>query len=143
MEPYKECSDCGKSSTETAFPPRHGRICRACLATRGRNYYHKNKGNGTLHFERTRKERLDMLSDYLYDRGCLDCGTTDIRVLEFDHVRDKKIMSVSEMLRNHWAWDKIQSEIDKCDIVCANCHRIRTYTRQNSWRIEAHDRKVG
>lgn len=143
MEPYKVCTDCGKDSTLTPMPPRHGRICRPCLAARGRKYYHANKGQGKLHFERVRKERLDKLADYLSDKGCYDCGSKDIRVLEFDHVRGIKKLNVSEMLRNHWSWDKIQKEIDKCEIVCANCHRIRTYTRQNSWRIDAYNKKVG
>lgn len=57
--------------------------------------------------------------------GCHDCKTQDLRVLEFDHVRGEKIKNVSRLLSDNVAWIKIQEEIDKCDVVCRNCHTIR------------------
>lgn len=56
---------------------------------------------------------------------CMDCPNNDWRVLEFDH-RDtkKKLFNIADS--SCISINKIQEEIDKCDIVCANCHCIRT-----------------
>jgi len=59
----------------------------------------------------------------------MDCGGDfPSCVMDFDH-RDPtaKKYNVSQMLYR-FSWKKIQDEIEKCDLVCANCHRIRTWT---------------
>jgi hypothetical protein len=63
--------------------------------------------------------------------GCKDCGYNDHAVaLQFDHLRDKRA-NVSNMIRSDYSWDQIKKEIDKCEVVCANCHAIRTHLRKN------------
>ena len=57
---------------------------------------------------------------------CADCEETYPHyVMDFDHVRGKKAHNVSSMMRKptKTIWD----EIAKCELVCANCHRVRTY----------------
>lgn len=56
-------------------------------------------------------------------------------VLEFDHVpgRGKKVGNVGDLAK-YGSWPKALREIAKCDIVCANCHRIRTHTRAGDYR---------
>lgn len=49
--------------------------------------------------------------------------------MDFDHVRGDKISNISDMM-GCFGWDAIEQEIAKCDIVCANCHRERTWKRQ-------------
>ena len=62
-------------------------------------------------------------------KPCADCGHQYPHyVMDFDHVRGEKIAAVGTMLRNP-SVRKVLDEISKCDVVCANCHRIRTYTR--------------
>jgi hypothetical protein len=62
---------------------------------------------------------------------CHDCGGKfPPCVMDFDHVRGVKHRSVSLMRLNAFA--AILAEIAKCDLVCANCHRIRTYDRKTS-----------
>jgi hypothetical protein len=75
------------------------------------------------------------LLEYFKTHPCTDCGDVDPVVLEFDHLRDK-LMNVSWLVRG-WRWDAVEAEIAKCEVVCANCHRRRTYTRQQSWRVHA------
>lgn len=64
--------------------------------------------------------------------GCIDCGYADNAVaLDFDHRNPElKILGVSAMLTYSWA--RIIAELDKCDIRCANCHRIRTHLLNQS-----------
>lgn len=64
--------------------------------------------------------------------GCSDCKTKYPHyVLEFDHrPGEHKIDNVARVLKNYgtlMAW----KEVAKCDIVCSNCHKVRTYDRAN------------
>jgi hypothetical protein len=45
--------------------------------------------------------------------------------LEFDH-RGNKVKNVSEMLGSSCTWGTILKEINKCDVRCSNCHKIKT-----------------
>ena len=71
-----------------------------------------------------RRARVDVLKD----RPCHDCGQTfPPECMDFDH-RDgtTKADNVSRLLHS---WPALLAEIAKCDLVCANCHRIRTRRR--------------
>ena len=59
---------------------------------------------------------------------CFDCGVSNHIVLDFDHLRDKKY-NISRMVHDGFSWKAIKKEIEKCQVVCANCHRIRTHNR--------------
>ena len=81
-----------------------------------------------------------ILKDY-FSKGCIDCGEKDIRVLEFDHVRGVKKRfkhrrgeGVSFLLMNGYNWEAIKKEIDKCEVRCCNCHKLRTYEQFNYLR---------
>lgn len=64
------------------------------------------------------------------ENPCVDCGKEyPYYVMDFDHVRGEKVASVSALLSNGFSWKVIEEEIAKCDIVCANCHRIRTHAK--------------
>ena len=64
---------------------------------------------------------------YLHEHPCVDCGETDIAVLEFDHrSQATKELRVSALVCQGYKWETIKTEIDKCDVRCANCHRRRT-----------------
>lgn len=59
---------------------------------------------------------------------CVDCGDLlPPYCMDFDHVRGDKVDNLARMVSNGTGIEKIQQEIDKCDLVCANCHRKRTH----------------
>jgi len=59
--------------------------------------------------------------------SCVDCGIDDWEVLEFDHIdQSTKTKQVSYLYSNHYSLKKIKSEIKKCELRCANCHRKKT-----------------
>jgi len=65
----------------------------------------------------------------LKDGPCVDCGGKfPSECMDFDHVpeRGPKLASVGRLLRDE---ELLQAEIAKCDLVCSNCHRIRTKAR--------------
>jgi lysyl-tRNA synthetase class I len=49
--------------------------------------------------------------------------------MDFDHVRGRKHKNVSELI-DSLSKKKIDEEIAKCEVVCSNCHRIRTHNRR-------------
>jgi hypothetical protein len=61
---------------------------------------------------------------------CMDCGILyPYYVMDFDHVRGQKHANVMELIPT-LSKKKIDEEIAKCEIVCSNCHRIRTHMRK-------------
>jgi hypothetical protein len=66
----------------------------------------------------------------------VDCGESDPIVLEFDHIRGKKVGDVSTLAGQAFSWHKLSAEIAKCEVRCANCHRRRTYERRKSRAVE-------
>lgn len=76
----------------------------------------------------------EIVKDLLQKSSCKDCKTNDWEVLEFDHViPETKYKSITDILK-YGSITLLQREIDKCDIVCANCHRKRTIKMFNHWR---------
>ncbi len=77
-----------------------------------------------------RRERKLVLIEMLGGR-CEDCGESfpnRPEVFEFDHREPTdKSHGIARMLS--WGVDRLLAEIEKCDLVCANCHRTRTATR--------------
>lgn len=66
------------------------------------------------------------LADYKLKKGCVDCGYSEHHAaLDFDHIKDEKSFNVC----NAKSITSAKVEIRKCEVVCSNCHRIRTYTR--------------
>lgn len=78
-------------------------------------------------------ERAEFLMEFFGSHPCVDCGESDPLVLEFDHLRDKEF-NVSQGLFTR-GWKSLISEIAKCEVVCANCHRRRTARRNGSFRV--------
>lgn len=62
------------------------------------------------------------------EMGCSGCGTTEVAVLDFHH-RDpsNKGADISRLARSGRSVATIQKEIDKCDVMCCNCHRMTHY----------------
>jgi hypothetical protein len=77
-------------------------------------------------------QRTQWLIEYFASHPCIDCGERDPVVLEFDHLRDKKF-SIGAKL-TVYPWQAILEEIEKCEVVCGNCHKRRTATRRQSNR---------
>ena len=80
---------------------------------------------------RARAERQEWLDNLKLAAGCADCGyNAHPRALDFDHIGTDKAGDVSRMAHSTASWARLKAEIAKCEVVCANCHRIRTFTRR-------------
>jgi hypothetical protein len=88
------------------------------------------------------REKYDRMRSYVdslkVDRGCADCGyNAHPAALDFDHLPGSaKVATIAKMIGGYVglkaALEKVQAEISKCEVVCANCHRIRTWNRRRS-----------
>ncbi len=89
----------------------------------GRNQYQRNYLKQKR--LRQRKQAIALLGG-----RCLDCKlpfSNHLEVFEFDHTRGTKEYEISKLLGG--SWRKLAPELKKCDLVCSNCHRIRTAHR--------------
>ncbi len=79
-----------------------------------------------------KRERMyRWLLGYYKTHPCVSCGERDPLVLEFDHTdASEKMIEVSKLV-NQWSLEKIQKEVEKCVVRCANCHRRKTAVDQN------------
>jgi len=119
---------------------RHAR-CRTCVSAVSREHYAKFRDD---YLERTkrrrgkcREENQRRILEYLSLHPCVDCGETDVVVLEFDH-RGNKSFTVAYMMQ-FIQWPKMEAEIAKCDVRCANCHRRKTAAELGHWRFKVLD----
>jgi hypothetical protein len=95
---------------------------------------YKNREDLYAAQKRQRQRTRNKLTEYLLDHPCEICGEDDPIVLEFDHIDTSiKKTTISRLISGHASWDRIMIEIEKCRVLCANCHRRYTYEQQNHW----------
>lgn len=100
----------------------------------GRKHYLKNKeryiANAIL-----AKSRLRRYVQTRKNRPCADCGIKyPYYVMQFDHLRDKEYHIGTLVNSNNTK--KLELELAKCEVVCANCHAERTYQRGVAQLVE-------
>lgn len=101
--------------------------CRACAHEWYIAHREEHKANTARRKRETREALRQEVARHLATHPCVDCGASDIRLLDFDHDDSAiKILAISAMIFDVWPWDRIAAEIEKCQVRCANCHRRRT-----------------
>lgn len=101
--------------------------------SKGTIAYHVGKGQKEKTHARTTRGRTlakRKIWKIKEDSGCVDCKENYPHyMLDFDHLPEfKKLGSPTEIMHKY-SWEKAMQEISKCEIVCANCHKIRTWQR--------------
>jgi hypothetical protein len=83
--------------------------------------------------KKPRKQRIkEEFNEWKKTLKCSRCGIKDHRVLEFHHTNpSEKEYAVSNMIERGLGKEKLNKEISKCDVLCANCHRITHYEIRN------------
>lgn len=89
-------------------------------------YYHANSGNQRQSTKALRLSKRDFIKQVKL-KPCTDCKNNfPYYVMDFDHVRGEKSFNIS-IAAGKYSLARIKEEIEKCDVVCANCHRERTF----------------
>lgn len=103
------------------------------MKTRNAKVYINNKKSYFDSSYSIRIRNRKFILEYLQNKSCIDCGISDPILLEFDHIDPStKDIEVCKMMQLGYSVERIQKEIDKCEIRCANCHRLRT-AKQFNW----------
>ncbi len=131
---------CSKHNEEKVSVGTQGQFkCRSCNKENQAKWWANNK---ELHLKRVKSNEASLLKrkqDFVYgfflENPCVNCGEEDPIVLEFDHLRDKKF-NVSRLINgSHYSLKTLIDEIDKCQILCANCHKRKTARDFGWWKV--------
>lgn len=118
----KRCPACTRTLPVDAFQRAPSRrdgcnpYCHECQRRLWRERYHRLQA---------------MLRAYKAAHPCVDCGETNVDLLEFDH-RDPATKAINLGARgpSKYGWRRLAAEIEKCDVRCVRCHRARTSAQQ-------------
>ena len=114
-----ECKDCSKKRSKTHYANNREHMLQQI-----------RKSEAIRNFERRRK-----FYEILKSLKCIDCGETNPATLDFDHKdTHNKLHSVSKMMGDGYSWERIIEEMGKCEVRCANCHRIKTAKTQKWYK---------
>jgi len=139
----KFCATCQRHLPVSCFflrkesgPGKRRSPCKECMRTRNRARHPAIYAG----VQALKDSKYLFVFCFLARHPCVDCGEGDFRVLDFDHIdpNDKsEIGGVAQLLWRNCSLKRIKAEIEKCEIVCSNCHRIRTAERANNvrWRL--------
>lgn len=135
----KTCNTCKQEKEDSSFSCKIksknilANKCKVCHSDYVKEHYLANKKSYKARATKTNlaaKKRNRQVVDDLKKIPCMDCGNSyDPICMDFDHLSDKT-MSVSKLSSQPYSLERINNEISKCEIVCSNCHRIRTKNRR-------------
>ena len=146
---FRTCKTCNGRFPKTLehFRKQGGyftRDCRPCWAAKRPNRKERARRRAEAglsprpanEFQTARNNRVRELREQVnalkVATGCVSCGyTAHPQALEYDHLPGfDKIANISDLTQKA-GWAEIEAEIKKCELVCANCHRIRHYERRS------------
>jgi len=87
-------------------------------------WHYRNREWNTERTQRRRTERREWVAERKASKGCARCGESDPDVLDFHHQdTDRKDEKVSRLVLQEVPKERLRSEMEKCEVLCANCHR--------------------
>lgn len=100
-------------------------------------WYQKHKAEYTERNRQRRKQVTALVTEIKESNPCTDCGQFFLGCqMQFDHIGTDKIKSVSDTIRYN-TLPKVLAELAKCELVCANCHALRTWQRKFSEPLDS------
>ena len=134
IEGMKKCSNCKQYKPLNQFNKNKSRgdglhtECKDCKKKRKDLYYKNNKEKFLGYAARKRRKIKSAIND-LKNKPCLDCRQSfPSYVMQFHHRNpDEKEFDVARAVGSSLSLERILKEIEKCDLLCANCHAIRSY----------------
>lgn len=99
-------------------------VAKASLRASRRKWYASNKEHAKSKIVDRKLQIRDWLCRHKDELRCTRCGEDDPACLDFHHSDpSSKAITIAKAATNGWSISRIESEIAKCEVVCANCHR--------------------
>lgn len=132
----KTCPKCNAEKDNEDFAWKDQKLnkrfhhCRLCQSKISKRHYHQNKSEYRKRNIQTTRITHEYIFNLKAQTACADCGLKyHPVVMDFDHLPEYvKRDHISSLARNR-TLAVVKAEIAKCEIVCANCHRMRTLHR--------------
>lgn len=128
----KICSTCKQSKAYSAFhklktsSDGYTRRCKECQKATNARHYTTNKSAYLSSANRNRLKTTAAYQKFKDTLVCVRCGESRSWCLSFHHTDpSKKDLNVSALISH--SWNKIQEEIEKCIVLCHNCHADEHY----------------
>ncbi len=121
------CSACQEEKPESEFSPSpkkkrgYSNKCKSCVNIYSKEHYNKNRTKYREQQESRRKQNIHRIDEIRKSNPCTVCGQDKYYMLCFHH-RDKTEKEFSIGMSTNFSWKRLEAEIDKCDIMCSNCH---------------------
>lgn len=125
----KQCTKCEVEKQEEEFPfkdkanNKRNSICKECHRAYKLKHYYANKQQ---YYDRNQKQEDKIklyVREYRLTNPCVNCGESEVSCLDFHHTDPtQKDGEVNEFIK-YGSLTKVQNEIAKCVVLCANCHR--------------------
>jgi hypothetical protein len=121
------------------MPYKDPEVKKAKHAEYSKTYYEKHKEKIISKNSVRRKKIVAEFAAFKATKSCIKCGESHPATLDFHHTDPQKTdKKVYELAKDGHFWLRIMREIDKCVVLCSNCHRIHHYEeRKNKRKIVA------
>lgn len=144
----KICTKCKINKSLNMFSYNRGRPrpqCKECRVKESRQYYYKNLEDRKIYHKKhlqklykndqtrlrlneisanSRKKKIQKYREFMKKQKCNKCDFNDYRALQWHHKDPSTKSFTISSQAGHTSWDKLMSEINKCECLCANCHFI-------------------
>jgi hypothetical protein len=113
--------------------------CKSCTRKASKKHFVENReyylSKAQRHRATNQKASREYTFNHLSNNPCSDCGEDDIIVLQFDHLNPKnKKNCVSTLITDGYRLETVKAEIEKCQVLCANCHARKTAKQLSHWK---------
>ena len=124
----KICHKCEESKELDQFPINQTRVdgrsetCLVCKREYNRLHYKQNK---QYYVDKAAQARVRLRELVRAKKlACIRCGESHVATLEFHHTDpEQKDFTISKAVQGNWSTSRILAEIEKCEVLCSNCHR--------------------
>ena len=100
---------------------------------KAKEYYLKHKDKILGRQKDRHAKALEYVNSLKRESPCTDCGKCFHPVaMDYDHVRGEKIVNIAYLVNKAFPLESIKEEIEKCELVCSNCHRVRTFANRGN-----------
>lgn len=135
----KQCSKCNEYKPISEFAKNKAKRagcaseCKECHRIIRKTYYKNNQKRESSRVRCRKKEIQQWYQEYKSTLECIECGESHIATLDFHHRNpDEKEIMLSRVAESGWGKTRILNEMNKCDVLCSNCHKKLHYKQKKN-----------